>query len=286
MIPAASAPRTPTFTPFQPLQPTIAQTQAAIASESPSDATQPESTQLPPSPPQAIVASPPSEQLPLKLPGQSSLWIDPRLPEGLRTALALPSGVIPAGGVEGADLRLEPGVGAVVSQWIYALVAPFPTLARGVSSEELRQAWSEGPPSDEPFAGRPLLVDESTRGMLSAVWGEPAPGAVQVLPSNELLETAWGDEHAWGIVPFEALEPRWAVLEVDGQSPLRKDFDPAAYPLVAPISLSGGAGASPTDTAWILASNRDPNRLTTLAMTGVTALVRATAFTMEQRGVK
>jgi poly-gamma-glutamate synthesis protein (capsule biosynthesis protein) len=34
------------------------------------------------------------------------------------------------------------------------------------------------------------------------------------------------------------------------------------------------------------ASNRDPNKLTTLAMTGVTALVRATAFTMEQQGIE
>jgi len=33
-------------------------------------------------------------------------------------------------------------------------------------------------------------------------------------------------------------------------------------------------------------TNRDPSRLTIVAMTGVTALVRATAFTMEQRGVK
>ncbi len=32
-------------------------------------------------------------------------------------------------------------------------------------------------------------------------------------------------------------------------------------------------------------SNRDPGKLTVLAMTGVTALVRATAFTMERRGV-
>jgi poly-gamma-glutamate synthesis protein (capsule biosynthesis protein) len=34
-----------------------------------------------------------------------------------------------------------------------------------------------------------------------------------------------------------------------------------------------------------VAGNRDPGRLTLLAMTGVTALVRATAFTMERRGV-
>jgi poly-gamma-glutamate synthesis protein (capsule biosynthesis protein) len=222
----------------------------------------------------------------VKLPGQVSLWIDPRLPEGLRLALSLPPGFIPAGAVESADLRLEPSAQKIVSQWVYALVAPFPTLVKSVSADDLRQAWIAGPPTKGPFAGRPLLVDESTRGMIGVLWGEAAPGAIQVLPTAELLEAAWGEEGAWGIIPFEALESRWATLEVEGQSPLRKDFDPATYPLVAPVSLSALASASPAETAWIPLSNRDPARLTTLAMTGVTALVRATAFTMEQRGIK
>ena len=41
-------------------------------------------------------------------------------------------------------------------------------------------------------------------------------------------------DRAVGIV-----EPRWKVLEVDGQSPMRKEFDPAAYPLAVPISFFG-----------------------------------------------
>jgi poly-gamma-glutamate synthesis protein (capsule biosynthesis protein) len=74
---------------------------------------------------------------------------------------------------------------------------------------------------------------------------------------------------AWAIIPFEALEPKWKVLTVDGQSPIRKNFDLSAYPLVASTSLP---------------SNYDPNKLTTVIMTGVTALVRATAYTMELKG--
>ena len=78
---------------------------------------------------------------------------------------------------------------------------------------------------------------------------------------------------------------------MDGLSPLRKGFDPAAYALSLPIGVGGRPGAaarfkqlveSEGRSSWLPPVNYDPARLTTLAMTGVTALVRATAFAMEQ----
>jgi poly-gamma-glutamate synthesis protein (capsule biosynthesis protein) len=81
---------------------------------------------------------------------------------------------------------------------------------------------------------------------------------------------------------------------VDGQAPVRVDFDPTDYALSLPLTVSG-EGQLPdlarrelgldTDQPLIAGTNRDPGRLTTVVLTGVTALVRATAFTMEQRGV-
>jgi poly-gamma-glutamate synthesis protein (capsule biosynthesis protein) len=47
-------------------------------------------------------------------------------------------------------------------------------------------------------------------------------------------------------------------------------------------SLYGPASGAPL----IPPGNRDPNKLSVVAMTGVTALVRATAFTLEQRGIE
>jgi poly-gamma-glutamate synthesis protein (capsule biosynthesis protein) len=156
-----------------------------------------------------------------------------------------------------------------------------------VSSEELRRAWNGNPVW-------PLLVDESTLGVFSALWGAPAEGAVQVLATAELLGYAWDHRRSRAILPFEALSPRWKVLEVDGISPLRKGFDPAGYALTVPISLAGDAAQADAlltiygpgaGAPLVPAGNRDPNKLTVLVMTGVTALVRATAFTMEQRGI-
>lgn len=164
------------------------------------------------------------------------------------------------------------------------MVAPFPTVTDGVTLDELRTIWSGSSPGG-PFATT-LLMEQSTLAALSAMWGNPARTATNTLPAERLLDSAWGSSGAWAIIPFEELEPRWKVLAVDGQSPVRKDFERDRYPLALRFSL---VSTRPADdliavAAWP-SSNRDPSKLTTVVLTGVTALVRATAYTMERKGV-
>jgi poly-gamma-glutamate synthesis protein (capsule biosynthesis protein) len=167
--------------------------------------------------------------------------------------------------------KLEQNAGQV--PWVYALVAPFPTVTDGVTFEELHLAWTHGTLPDA-FRGHPLLMDQTTLDAFTALWGEPASSLVRVVATDELLETAWSELGSWAIVPFEALQPKWKVLTVDGQSPVRKSFDITRYPLVVNL-----------DPQSQPASNYDPSKMTTIIMTGVTALVRATAYTMELKSV-
>ncbi len=159
---------------------------------------------------------------------------------------------------------------------IYAITAPFPTVHDLVSFLDFQNAWAGTPTG--PFAGIPLLMDESTFEAMRFLFGEPAIGTVRVIPSDQLVDTAWTERPAWAVVPFESLTPRWKVLELDGQSPLRKEFDPSAYPLKVGFVCEGSCNFLPS-------SNRDPAKLTTLIMTGTTALVRATAYRMEKKGL-
>ncbi len=124
------------------------------------------------------------------------------------------------------------------------------------------------------------MMDEVTLRVLSAYWGQPAEGVVKVRSPEKLLKAPWNQQPSWAIVPFENLNPQWKVLTVDGISPIHKDFDQSDYELTIPVSMTGVAPELPQ----LPPSNRDPDKLTVLAMTGVTALVRATAFTMEQQG--
>jgi poly-gamma-glutamate synthesis protein (capsule biosynthesis protein) len=131
-------------------------------------------------------------------------------------------------------------------------------------------------------------MDESTYGVLAAWWGEPTPQMVKILPAGQLLDYAWTNRPSWAIVPFEDIEPRWKVLEVDSISPLRKDFDPTAYILTVPFTLDGDqslVGMLRAELQSLPATNRDPEKLTTVLVTGVTALVRGTAWTMEREGI-
>jgi hypothetical protein len=184
-----------------------------------------------------------------------------------------------------ANIRLEVGEQNRVSQWVYALVTPFSSTLQGVTGDDLLARWQGEPMSAD---GNPsLLMDSNTYAMFSALWGPATDSSVQVMAKDQLLEYAWTNQPALAIVPFEALEPRWKVLTVDGLSPIHKDFDLEHYRLKIPISLH----SDPEMIALIKSnfeippSNLDPQKMTTVAMTGVTALVRATAYEMEQHGM-
>ena len=214
-----------------------------------------------------------------------SVWAPPYLDDTLRIGLRDALGAYLVDEAAAANIRLEVGEQNVVSRWIYALVSPFSTTIQGVSRDELFLSWQGQ--AIGPYAGQPLLMDQSTYEIFSAMWGPAAPNRVTVMAKNELLDYAWSHQPAWAIVPFEALEPRWKVLTVDGLSPLHKDFNPDLYALKSSISLSGDPDvvALVKSNFPIPPTNRDPQKLTVVAMTGVTALVRATAFTMEQQGI-
>jgi poly-gamma-glutamate synthesis protein (capsule biosynthesis protein) len=220
--------------------------------------------------------------VPPTVPPPVTVYLDPHLPQGLRQSMNLPDRYQLVDQPDQAVLRLEVGNQPRTAVWIHALAAPFSSLKTGVSSEALRQAWS-GAGQANPIGV--ILLTENTLAVFSAWWGEPAPGVVEVIPEQALLETAWGREDALALLPFEALEPRWKVLEVDGQSPLRNNFDPQMYALTVPLALSGDPALAPGFAYYMPGTNRDPSRLTVVAMTGVTALVRATAFAMERNGI-
>ena len=232
---------------------------------------------------------PPGEQLPTATfftpstatPTQDPdlLWIDPVLPELFRSGLIFNSSFPQAVQQEGATAVLTIGDENLVTHWIYVLAAPFPTVPDGISSADLKAAW-EG--ARNPVSGsQPLLMTQEVASILSAYWGESAIGAVEVIPKNTLADTAWRNRPSLAILPFEALSPDWKVIKLDGISPLQKDFNPEDYGLSIPISKSG----SVLDTIHEFPSNYDPQKLTTVIMTGVTALVRATAWTMEAEGI-
>jgi poly-gamma-glutamate synthesis protein (capsule biosynthesis protein) len=207
------------------------------------------------------------------------IWIDPVLPAALKNQLDLKNDLLFTDMAGDAETTLTISSDNPLAYWVLSAAAPFPTLQDAISGDSLRAAWQGG---SNPLGGnQPLLMTQHTRDLISAMWGEPAGGAVEILAAEALRDQAWSRQPALAILPFEKLDPSWKVLRVNGISPLAKDFSPADYPLAVPISA---AGARP-DLIPEFEGNRNPDQLTSVALTGVTALVRATAWTMEKEGL-
>jgi hypothetical protein len=174
-------------------------------------------------------------------------------------------------------LQLSP-TDIVVAEWVYALAGSFDTVPDGLTIAELGELW-DGAAVD----GWELLLTEEIVATFTPFWGPPA-ATIPVLTAAELSEQIWERRRGVTILPFAALDATWKVLSVDGRSPLAPDFSPDTYPLLVPIYLAGAPGDLPA-LDGLPRTNRDGDKLTRLAMSGVTALVRATAYQMELNGI-
>ncbi len=230
--------------------------------------------------------------------GWLTVAIDTSLPERyfgqlLSAAFALEE--IEAGGVRktvflldqprNADvqIRLVAGaeaLGSVLYTRYLAPVAPFATVQDEVSMAELTLRW-------QGRGSGPLIIDADYVSELEAVFGEEAADSVQTASGNALPAVLEATAGALGLVPFEGLTPVLKVMRLNGDNILSNTFDAAAYPLTAVVSAFG------TDREAVAAAlrpqiteptNRRADELTTLIMTGVTAMARVTAARMEAKG--
>jgi poly-gamma-glutamate synthesis protein (capsule biosynthesis protein) len=216
------------------------------------------------------------------------VYLDAHLPPDLAArvndAIAAPARFVVTSDPAAASVRMGYS-GPVdlprIGRRVFALAAAFPTIVDGVAWADVQAAWSG------TAEHGPLRMSQTTHDALRARWGEAAPGAVELLAPEQVVDALWASREAWAIVPFDELEPRLKVLYVDGLSPLRRGLDLDVYPLVVDIVLSGDLdAAAELQSAFGAAyTNRDETRMTTLGLTGVTALTRDLAWQMNQQGV-
>ena len=218
---------------------------------------------------------------PTPTPSTVRLWVSPALPADLLESASLVTqlGELPVewvGDPALAKVRIEPNPDRPLARWIYALVAPFPTLVDHISLQELRRGWTQDDPT--------VYVSDPVREEMTPLLGSKSEA--RVTPEEELLDRVWEAGDAYAIIPFEGLEPRWKVIRVSDSSPLDPGFDPQSYPLATSFGISGDPKTMDLLEPLLEwpETNRDPSKLTTVLMTGVSALVRATAWRMDSNG--
>ena len=130
-----------------------------------------------------------------------------------------------------------------------------------------------------------IYLNPDTKHFFSSTWGGSDSSSVEVIETDRLLSTLWENPGSIAIIPFEDLEPRWKVLPIDENDPLSSDFSPDTYLLSIPLKISIKEGLNPSISYIQEFTNFDRLKLTSIALTGVTALVRDTAAIMEEKGI-
>jgi poly-gamma-glutamate synthesis protein (capsule biosynthesis protein) len=212
-----------------------------------------------------------------------SIWVDPYFPAALHDFFAISPEFSLLQDQQDASITTSVKNGIPFGTWTYLLVSPFPSLVEDLNSADLLTFWQTGISSS--LSVIELALSEETKYALTLLWGEPDPGALRVLDADLILSTLWAAPESIAIIPFEQLNPYWKILSLDGQNPLSPDFIPDQYNLTLPIHLS--SWPDPLDPLPLgnLVTNFDHTKLTTIALTGVTALVRDTAYIMEEKGL-
>jgi poly-gamma-glutamate synthesis protein (capsule biosynthesis protein) len=135
-------------------------------------------------------------------------------------------------------------------EWRYAVVAGSFELAETIARADLAKRWSAGA----------IAASPETEAAMAPLLGARTPVA--------LVEHPAFDADHWGIVPVQELQPAWSVIPVDGMHPLEGETTPLA---------ARRCGVPP---------NFDRSKLTTLVMSGTTALTGATSERIDQYGIE
>ena len=219
------------------------------------------------------------------------IWRNENLPDRIKNALSKTDVFTITENQAEADYKLNYLKEGGQSEWVFALVAPFKTLTDEVGFAQFEAFWK----GSDDFPAKSLVMNKEALEAMKALLGDPVVEVHMVMCFEEFIEKFHGTSDTWAVLEFEHLREFYKVIAIDGQSPVRKDFDPQSYPLTVSIGLEQ---VNATDALLeeyealkarlaegLPATNREANKLTTVVMTGVTAMVRATAKEMEIKGV-
>jgi hypothetical protein len=216
------------------------------------------------------------------------VWLSPDLPEALRVpfdaleSLGTRAVQFTADPAE-AQLRFEEHGEETTSAWVYALTAAFPAPIDELSGAEWDAIWS-----GESETAQRLIVAPHVFEILQKTFGNPQDSAPIELSEGDLLAEAWDDYARIALIPFDELTPRWKVLGVDGQDLFDPEFDPEAYLFTISFGFSGDLELVPEILGQVELPRQNFERqsLSIVAMTGVTALTRSTAWAMYSNGIE
>jgi len=134
-----------------------------------------------------------------------------------------------------------------------------------------------------------MSLEEAEYNILEKILGEPASEDIHIMNGTGDMEDSLEDNINISITAFDKINKGVKVLDLSGMSVFDRELDYNDYPLAFSIMLYGMDETIVEEVFSsmnnIKTTNRDMSKLTSLIMTGVTAMVRGTAQRMENHGI-
>lgn len=169
----------------------------------------------------------------------------------------------------------------ILFEQFFVLSVPLISTNKNMEFSALQSIWLGENDTEKNYW---IWIQPKDMDSLKVVMGGEA-GQNVISSEKNPLECMSGD--CLKISDFLDIEPRWKVISVDQQSPLMNGFDEEKYPLVYRIGVVENPSKLPADQNPLeisIITNFDPDKLTSILLTGTTALVRNTAYQIEQFG--
>lgn len=210
-------------------------------------------------------------------------WVDPAFPEIIHSQLVSLSKLKITENTDGVLVKITATSGHLVGSLLYLAVVPFHSFDDEISSSDLLSLWKATEQDLNVYSK--IYITETSKTALSLIWGDPSNKFVEVVSVDEIISVSWADPKSLAIIPFENLVIDWKVLRIDGIDPLDSQFDQSDYRLTIPVKVETVNIPLSALQLPVPLSNFYPDKFSSVALTGVTALVRDTASLMEANGL-
>ncbi|MBM3706083.1 MAG: CapA family protein [Actinobacteria bacterium] len=193
-----------------------------------------------------------------------------------------------AGG--GMDICKEP--------FYYVLATSFFSLIEDITWDEFMDLWKGKITGLNDIEGNSheveLVTGSAELDILQKCFGNCGASNLKIMPVHEITRALHQNENAIAIMPFESINRYQKIIKIDGLSVFDKSMVSGAYPLVVSLSMDfknmnegykNFERILRADLKKNIVSNRVPEEMVTVLMTGVTALTRQIAAKMDENGI-
>ncbi|MDD3629211.1 MAG: CapA family protein, partial [Actinomycetota bacterium] len=187
--------------------------------------------------------------------------------------------------------------------WVLAPVISFFTVCDEILWDDFLNFWSGDSESLNYLVDGEteinLILTTEVYNALKKMFGEPSVSQIKIVDKNEVDRLLWENKGYFSIIPFEDISKKYKVLDLNGNSIFDKELDIHDYPLTCKIIITvnnkegyKNSGEEEKVVSELknnikstIATNRDTGKLTTINMTGVTAMARQIRRRIDAYGV-